>query len=218
MNWSEQVWQQINPLYQKIQNLPFNQELMNGNLPTDKFKFYLAQDAYYLLEFGKTLASISGRMSDPGEVLAFSEFASGAIVVERQLHESYFEELGLPHHIKPSPTCLLYTNYIRNQAAFEDLAIAVAAVLPCFWIYKKVGAYIYENQKEALTNPYKKWIDTYAGAEFGEIVNRALSIANQMAATAGKLQRENMSSVFIMATKLEWMFWESAYRKEEWQV
>lgn len=218
MKWSEQAWGHIEPLYQDILSLPFNQDLMKGNLDIEKFKFYLGQDAQYLLAFGKTLSTISGRMQGAEEVLAFSQFATGAIVVERALHESYFQELGVQETIKPSPTCLLYTNFISNQAAYEDVAVAVAAVLPCFWIYKMVGDHIYSNQDEKKANPYKRWIDTYAGEEFEAIVHQAISITDELAKTCSPVQRTRMLEAFEMASKLEWMFWESAYRMEKWPV
>lgn len=94
MSWTSEAWEKITPLYDKIINMPFNQELQKGSLPKEVFKFYMAQDAFYLGEFGKALSTISGRFADLDRVLAFSEFAAGAIVVERALHESYFKELG----------------------------------------------------------------------------------------------------------------------------
>ncbi|GGZ36817.1 aminopyrimidine aminohydrolase [Echinicola pacifica] len=217
MKWSQQAWERINPLYKKIIQMPFNQELLNGSLPKDKFKFYMAQDAYYLGEFGKALSTISGRLSDLNQVLAYSNFAAGAIVVERALHESYFVELGLPEEVLPSPTCLLYTNFLRNQAAFENIEVAAAAVLPCFWIYKEVGDFIYEHQSNKL-NPYKNWIDTYSGEEFAEAVHKAIEITDHLAASASESTREQMYQAFEMASRLEWMFWDSAYRLEKWPV
>ncbi|WP_194775008.1 thiaminase II [Pararhodonellum marinum] len=218
MTWTESVWQRIDPLYKKIIHLPFNQELLKGSLPREKFKFYLAQDAYYLGEFGKALSTISGRLSDLDHVLAFSNFASGAIVVERALHEGYFQTLGLPHEVKPSPTCLLYTNFLLNQAAYANVEKAVAAVLPCFWIYKEVGDYIYAAQTQSEMNPYQNWIDTYAGEDFARSVHKAIQITDQLAEKLSPEGQEDMFEAFEMASKLEWMFWESAYRLEKWGV
>ena len=80
MTFSEKAWERITPLYDKILDMPFNQELMEGSLDLEKFKFYMAQDAYYLGEFGKTLATLAGKFNDLSHVLAFTEFAGGAIV------------------------------------------------------------------------------------------------------------------------------------------
>ncbi|PRY88129.1 thiaminase II [Mongoliibacter ruber] len=218
MTWTESTWEHITPLYDKIIEMPFNQELMKGTLPKEKFKFYMAQDAYYLGEFGKALSMISSRMRSTEHVLAFSQFASGAIVVERALHEGYFKTLGLPENVQPSPSCLLYTNYLLNQAAYGNIETAVAAVLPCFWIYKKVGDFIYSQQKNIPNNPYKDWIDTYSGEEFAKSVQLALEITDELAESASRSAQQEMLTAFEMASKLEWMFWDSAYRMEKWAV
>ena len=218
MKWSEQAWERITPLFNKIVEMPFNQELLNGTLPVEKFKFYMAQDAYYLGEFGRALSTISGRMEKMEHILDFSQFAAGAIVVERALHESYFKTLGIPDSINPSPSCLLYTNYLLKEAKYADVAVAVAAVLPCFLIYKKVGDHIYQQQAEVKNNPYKNWIDTYAGEEFAASVHKALTISDELASEASAKTQEAMFQAFEMASRLEWMFWDSAYRLEEWPV
>lgn len=218
MKWTESAWEHITPLYNTILQMPFNQELMMGTLPLEKFKFYMAQDAYYLGEFGKALSMISARMEKTEHVLAFSQFASGAIVVERALHEGYFKTLGLPENVNPSPSCLLYTNHLLKEAAYGNIETAVAAVLPCFWIYKKVGDYIYHNQKGIEGNPYKDWIDTYSGEDFAKSVALALEITDELAGQTSASGQEKMLQAFEMASKLEWMFWDSAYRLEKWEV
>ena len=82
MKWSEKAWQRIEKLYTTILEMPFNQELKNGTLPKEKFKFYMTQDAIYLGEFSKSLSTISSKMHNTEHMLAFSQFATDAVVVE----------------------------------------------------------------------------------------------------------------------------------------
>lgn len=217
MKWSEQALQRVKPIYNQILNMPFNTELSNGTLPKEKFIFYLAQDAYYLLEFGRTLSAISGRMQNADLVMAFAAFSTGAIFAERNLHESYFVEFGLASDVQPTPSTLLYTSYILSQAAYANIEIAVAAVLPCFWIYKAVGDHIFAQQNGS-KNPYKRWIDMYAGVEFAAAVEKAIDITDELAAQANAVTQQKMLDAFEMATRLEWMFWNSAYKLEKWKI
>lgn len=217
MKWSEQAWERVKPIYNQILAMPFNQELSKGTLPKEKFIFYLAQDAYYLLAFGRTLSAISSRMQDAELVLDFAGFATGAIFAERSLHESYFVEFGLDSEVKPTPSTLLYTNYILSEAAYANVEVAAAAVLPCFWIYKAVGDYIFAQQNDD-QNPYKRWIDMYAGVEFAAAVEKAINITDQLAMQASAVTREKMLFAFETATRLEWMFWDSAYQMEKWKI
>jgi len=216
MKWSTEAWNKIAPIYDKIINLRFNQELSNGTLEKDKFIFYLAQDAYYLLDFGRTLSAIAAKLVQADQVLMYNGFASGAIAAERNLHESYFKEFGLDEKIVPSPSTLLYTNYILNQASYANVEVALAAVLPCFWIYKAVGDHILKQQTG--NNPYKRWIDMYAGEDFAESVHRAINLTDFFAEKSGEDLRQKMFDSFEMATRMEWLFWESAYEKEQWKI
>jgi thiaminase/transcriptional activator TenA len=172
MTWTANSWERIAPLYEKIISHPFNQELMKGSLSLDRFTYYIGQDAHYLMEFGRALALIAGRMENPDYMLAFSRFATGAIVVERALHSGYFKAFGDKATPAPSPTTNLYTQFLLTKASLSSVEEAVAAVLPCFWIYKKVGDFIYSNQISGRENPYQEWINTYAGEEFAESVKR----------------------------------------------
>jgi thiaminase/transcriptional activator TenA len=217
MKWSQQALQRVKPIYNQILNMPFNTELSNGTLPKEKFIFYLAQDAYYLLEFGRTLSAISGRMQNADLVMAFAGFSTGAIFAERNLHESYFVEFGLASDVQPTPSTLLYTSYILSQAAYANIEIAVATVLPCFWIYKAVGDHIFAQQNGS-ENPYKRWIDMYAGVEFAAAVEKAIDITDELAAQANAVTQQKMLDAFEMATRLEWMFWNSTYKLEKWKI
>ncbi|OOW36261.1 thiaminase II, partial [Acinetobacter baumannii] len=47
MLFSQELWQRNLNLYQKILDLPFNQELANGTLDKEAFCHYVIQDAQY---------------------------------------------------------------------------------------------------------------------------------------------------------------------------
>ncbi|WP_187263251.1 TenA family protein [Pontibacter beigongshangensis] len=217
MSWTKTAWEAGSTTYKQITEMPFIQELIAGTLPQEKFAFYLGQDSLYLTQFGKALSLISGRAHQAEHVLEFARFAEGAIVVERALHAGYFRKYGLTDTPAISPTCQHYTHFLLTNAALAQVEIAMAAVLPCFWIYKAVGDYIYQ-QPQVADNPYQEWINTYAGEEFGAIVQRALHICDEVATTCTPAQQTAMTDAFVTASKLEWMFWDSAWRLEEWPV
>lgn len=216
MKFTEELWAEALPIYQQIQEHPFNQELKNGTLPVEKFKFYIYQDSLYLADFARALGSTGTKSGTSQELLDFLQFAQNAILVERALHIGYFKEYEIDLKSGKAPGCFAYTNYLLAASAFESYEVAVAALLPCFWIYKKVGDYIYENQ--AKPNPYQNWIDAYAGEDFALSVEKALQICDRIAETASDTTRKKMKEAYVAASKLEYVFWDSAYRLEEWVV
>lgn len=215
MSFTASLWQSIQPIYQAILDHPFNQELAQGTLATDRFQFYLKQDALYLVDFAKALGLVGARSSQPTQIVDFQNFAIGAIVAERGLHESYFELYGITLDVGYAPGCFTYTHYLLATAALCPIEEAIAALLPCFWIYREVGNVIYANAKPE--NPYQKWIETYSGEEFSTAVDKAIRITEDVAAAASEPTRERMGSAFMYSSRLEWMFWDSAYRLETWQ-
>ncbi|WP_221394057.1 thiaminase II [Dyadobacter sp. NIV53] len=216
MRFTDQLWNEALPIYTKIQDHPFNQEMKNGTLPVEKFKFYIYQDSLYLAEFARALATAGTRSGTSQELLDFLQFAQNAILVERALHIGYFKEYDINSNSGKAPGCFAYTNYLLAISTFESYEVAVAALLPCFWIYKKVGDYIYKNQVRP--NLYQNWIDAYAGEEFGLSVEKALRICDDLAENASESTRKKMSEAYVMATRLEYIFWDSAYSLEEWGV
>ena len=217
MKWSDAVWQESIPVYEKIVGMPFISELVNGNLDVNKFRFYIAQDSVYLEHFGRTLSLIAARAHRVEHVLDFIRFAEGAIVVENALHAGYFKTLGISDHIPVSPSCHHYISYLLKEASLSAVEVAMAAVLPCFWIYQQVGSFIYKQQTKP-GNPYQTWIDTYAGKEFGLLVNKAIRICDEVADTCTPVQQRLMADAFMTSCRLEYLFWESAWRLEKWLV
>lgn len=215
MKWSESAWEETAQIYQHIIEMPFNQELMSGILLKDRFQFYIQQDGIYLGEFSRALSLIAARCFHNPYTLDFIRFAEGAVVVERSLHEGYFQQFSVTAHAEASPSCQNYAQFLLTKASLDQVEVAMAAVLPCFWIYKKVGDYIFANQQSE-NNPYQAWIATYAGEEFGLLVEKAINICDEVAAQCSPSQQAQMTKAFVMASRLEWMFWDSAYQMEQW--
>ena len=217
MNWTDHAWQSIQPLFQEILEMPFIQELKDGTLPLEKFQFYMLQDAKYLEHYGRALAALGSKAADNKMALDFFEFGKNALVVESALHEAYFEQFGLQAHqeITIEPICHHYIHFLKSTVAFDSVEVATAAILPCFWIYKEVGDHILETQNSS-NNPYKNWIDTYSGDEFAEGVKLAIAYTDVMAENSTEEKRKLMLAAFKTASKLEFMFWDAAYKNTKW--
>jgi thiaminase/transcriptional activator TenA len=171
-------------LRQAIHELPFNVELAAGSLSRARFQTYITQDAIYLGQFSRALAIAAAKAPDAATMQSFAQSALGAVAVEQALHGRYLRDFGVdPVGIadaEPSPDCLAYTSYLLAAAYHEPWEVLVAALLPCFWIYRDVGCAI--ARTAASHNPYRAWIDTYADERFGEAVRRAIAASDRAAA------------------------------------
>lgn len=220
MPYSQDAWTEIAPLFEKIVALPFNQELAAGTLSRDRFVHYMIQDAHYLAGFSRALAVAAAKAPDAEGQIVLSHAAHDAIVVERALHEDFFAHYGLDAATvaatPPSPTCFAYTHFLVSTAHAGNYAVALGAVLPCFHIYWEVGLALLKVA--APDNPYQKWIDTYSDDEYADEVRKVIAVADAAHDAASSADRAAMHEAYLHAVQLEWMFWDAAYRLEQWPV
>jgi thiaminase (transcriptional activator TenA) len=220
MNLTSRLWQSIEPIYSAILRHPFIRGLGDGSLNSDCFKFYVLQDAIYLREFGRALAIAAARAPEDDWIVMFAEHAANAVKVERALHEGFFQQWGLsPAEVattSPAPTNLAYTSYLLATAYGGKFHEAIAALLPCYWIYWEVGKVL-----EGIGSPeplFQRWIGTYASADFGAIVRGVLQATDAIAADLPERELVSMRRHFLITSRYEWMFWEMAARREAWPV
>jgi thiaminase/transcriptional activator TenA len=150
----------------------------------------------------------------------FCEHAAGAIDVERRLHEGFFNDFGLsPAQVRSSemaPTNVAYTSYLLAVAYGGSFPEALAAVLPCYWIYAEVGKVLAERgSPDAL---YGRWIRTYGSPEFSSIVRSVLQVTDEVGRDLRADEQSRMRDHFRTTARFEWMFWDMGYRQETWPV
>ena len=219
-SFSSAAWARNAGLYATIRDMPFNTELEQGRLEIEQFRHYVVQDAKYLIGFAQALALAAAKADEPALIEQFSRAATEAIVVERALHAEYFRLFGIGEdnvaRTPMTPVCHHYVNFLLASGFREPLAVHLAALLPCFWVYREVGRHIFSHA--GADNPYRAWIDTYAGEEFAAAVEAMIGATDRVAATAGPTTLLAMHDAFTRAMQLEWMFWDSAYRLSGWPV
>ncbi len=220
MAFTRDLWASIDHLYAAILRHPFLRGLTDGSLARESFRFYVVQDALYLREFARALSLAAARAPEDDWIIMFNEHAAGALRVERALHAGFFAEFGLsPSDVDatpPAPTTLAYTSYLLAVAYGAPFHEAMAALLPCYWIYWEVGRAL--EQAGSPDPLYARWIGTYASEAFGGVVRGVLDATDRIAQRLGEAEREAMRRHFVTTSRYEWMFWEMGLRREAWPV
>jgi len=217
---TERLWAGIEDVYAAILAHPFLRGLTDGSLPEEAFRHYVVQDAHYLRDYARALAVCGARAPDEDAVVMFCEHAAGAVEVERALHASFLADWGLDRSAvdaQPAgPTTLAYTSYLLATCHAGSWPEAVGAVLPCYWIYARVGEALLERGSP---DPlFQRWIDTYGGEEFAGIVQAVLGVADRLGEGLSAAEEERVARHFRATSRYEWMFWDAGWRREGWPV
>ena len=206
--WTAALWAAGGETWHQILDLPFVRALGDGTLDEDLFAFYLVQDALYLRDYSRALATLSARADTAEAQVHWAAGAHEAIAAESQLHEGWLANrarLG-----GPSPITMGYTNFLRASAAGDDYVVGAAAILPCYWLYEEVGA-VLSSQNHA-DHPYAEWLSMYGGEEFAAEVARSLAEVERAFETASPAQRVRAARAYLSACVYEREFFDQAHR------
>lgn len=206
MKLSEQAWQESAKIIEDSKNHPFNCQLSDGSLPTDIFAYYIEQDRHFLGNFGKCHTIIASR-TDSIYSPIFLTHAKNCFAAENGIFDKF---PGMIQTKIIAPATINLNNYLLEVCASEPLAIAIAAILPCFWVYREVGQHIAAHDNE--NNPYNKWIASYSSQTFSNSVEQMIDIFDEFASTAPEHIKQQMLGAFYKTTYLEWQFWDDAYK------
>lgn len=224
VRFTDLLWDAAEDIRHAIDDLEFLRLLGAGALPLDAFRRYLEQDSLYLGGYVKALSLVAAHAPSP-TAGAFWASAAASAMDEAASHESMLTGGALPPSTQtpePSPACLGYTSYLTATAATEPYPVAAAAVLPCFWIYADVGRSLARAAQAVLDrepeHPYAQWVAAYDAPEFHAIVDAAKSFVDDAAASATPAQRQQMLDAFVVASRYELMFWDSALHPTPWPL
>jgi len=214
------LWADIEHIYAAILAHPFLSGLADGSLPRESFRHFIVQDAHYLRGYARALALCGAKATDPADTVMFAQHAAGAVGAEQGLHAALMDELGGDAEqaaAEPvAPTTRAYVSYLLATAHGGSFTEAVSAVLPCYWIYARVGE---ELLARSSPDPvYARWIAMYGGDEFQGVVDAVLELTDRVGAEVGEAERARMREHFTTTSRYEWMFWDAGYRRETWPV
>ena len=222
MSFCDHLRRLARPIWEAQLTHPFVVALGKGTLPERKFKFYILQDARFLGDLARVFAAGAQKAPDAESALRFAELVEETIVTERGLHESYGKRWKLTPKqmtsIPMAPTNYAYTRHMLAVAQTGTAAEVTVVALPCAWIYCVVGRHLLKKGPPREGHPYRDWLMLYASPEFAEVQRWMRAKVDLWAKSAGREEKRRMEETFVISSRYEWMFWEMAWKEEQWPV
>lgn len=220
MTFTDELWSGIEHIYRAVLAQPFVTGLTDGTLPRESFRHYIVQDAHYLRGYARALTVCAAKAPTEADTVMFAEHAAGAIAAERELHAELMDALGSSPEeaaAEPvAPTTRAYVSYLLATTHNGSFAEGLGAVLPCYWIYARVGE---ELLARSSPDPlYARWIAMYGGDEFQAVVDAVLALTDRVGARLSASESEKVGEHFHTTSRYEWMFWDAGYRRETWPI
>jgi len=217
---SDRLREAAMPVWREIMVHPFIRELREGTLPLETFRFYVQQDWLYLQEFTRTVALIAGRCPDPEVMKGLLAWVEPLVSMEYHFHRKHAGALGLDFDNvdwEMNEANWAYTRHMLAAAQGGSTAEALAALLPCPCVYAHVGQQLVQGPPPP--NPmYAEWIEFYAPGRVDPRIAIVQELYDRVAASADAETLARCERNYLISSRYEWWFWDTAYRRQEWPV
>ncbi|MDP6708735.1 MAG: thiaminase II [Alphaproteobacteria bacterium] len=193
---------------------PFVERLSDGSLPEACFRHYLGQDYLFLIHFARAYALAIYKSETLAEMRQAAAIVQGLLDVEMSLHVEYCAGWGMSEaemEALPEATATMaYTRYVLEKGLSGDILDLYTALAPCVVGYGEIGARLAASPAVPLAdNPYRAWIEMYAGDEYREVAVAAVAQLDYLAeARLTEARFPALARTFAQATRLEAAFWQ----------
>lgn len=189
---------------------PMVAEIGAGTLPHATFRFYFEQNLGYLHEYARAIALTIAGAADRGAMPTLTRFLDQIVDVEIPANESFLTRLGgSPGTPVPLlPTAYAYTRHLLDACRLGNLAVALAALLPCQWSYGEIGERLI--QAPPADPIYADWIALFASDGYDDLVTASTGLLDRSCSAA---DQPRTADAFDRSTWYEIAFWQLAYSR-----
>lgn len=188
--------------------------LAAGTLPEASFRHFLTQDYVFLVHFSRAWALAVYKAERLADMRAAARVMHGLLEHEMELHVQYcrswgIEREGLENTAEASAN-MAYTRYVLERGLAGDLLDLLVALAPCVCGYAEIGRSRIGHPETVLEgNPYRDWLELYAGDEFQGLARSVAAQMDELAAErATEVRMGSLARTFAQATRLEIGFWD----------
>lgn len=201
---ARELWQASADWAEACLRHPFVRGIAAGDLPRERFAFYVGQDAYYLTAFARAYALAVAKAPDGAGMRAFRDLLDGALG-ELALHSGYAARWGINLNPDPAPATQAYTDFLLRVAWSEPVGRIAAAMTPCMRLYAYLGRSLRPHLNPS--SPYREWVETYASEDFEALASRLEELLDRYDDGTPET-----AAYYRTAMRLEYEFFDGAWR------
>ena len=188
--------------------------LASGELPEPCFRRYLAQDYLFLIHFTRAWGLAIYKSDTLAEMRRAQHLVAATLDIEIRLHIDYCRGWGLSEAMMAAEpeamATIAYTRFVLDRGLAGDRLDLETALAPCIIGYAVIAA---ERMTDPATrldgNPYREWLEMYAGAEYQDLAHGAkAALDEQFALRGGDGRFPALAATFATAVRLEADFWQ----------
>ncbi|MEF2967697.1 thiaminase II [Paenibacillus sp. M1] len=221
MSFTEELRRETDHVFQAIYEHPFVRGIAAGKLGGGQLIHYVKQDYEYLNAYMRVYGIAISKSARREQIAMFQEQIAFILHREVQPHRCFCAAAGVDEELLRghplAPSAHHYIRHMLTVAHEGTLGEIMAALLPCPWTYLEIGRRLLDEVRPDSSHPFHEWILFY-GHEAGDATAKFRAMLDAWAEEAGEAERGRMKQHFMHSCQLEYLFWDMAYKLEEWPV
>lgn len=218
--YNEYLLPMIRKTVEAIENTPHMQDIVNGTMPLERFRFQIKQNYNYLMEYTKCIAVGLSKCSCFDEMIDWYRILSntmeGTVIYNR---DYWAKQIGLT--LEEMDATIMaegkrsYTSHELARAFEGDLAAALMAIFPCNILYMHMGKDLLPKCTLPEDNMYRKWLEFYTLPEYVKKCENEIRMINEYCRNKSGKELSRLLEIFAIGCNYEILQWQNMYYKME---
>ncbi len=215
MKFHEKMLEQSQEIWDKILNHPFLKMTADNSISDEKFKTWIQQDYIFV---GEAIPFISVLLAKaPASMRTNFIQILTALDQELGLFRKNAEAHGVDlSNIQPFPTCHAYIQFLMNTAYNKSFEEGFTLLYTAEKVYLDSWMAVKKNLKS--DSPWQEFIDNWTSDAFQQYVDWLGTTLDELVEGKPESDLHKYEEMFLLTAKYEYLFWEMAAEKQEWQL
>ena len=194
--------------------------LKHGTLDIRKFRRYMIQDYWYLMDYTKVFGIGVAKSKSVATMNLFAKYIQAILGGEVNVHNGYMTDLGISREeLESTPIAQdnrSYTSYMLRVAYEGGEAEILTAILSCAYSYEVIAARIVEEVPDAPNHPvYGRWVRGYITERYTGNNVILMETLDRLTADYTEAQLKYLEEVFVACSRYEAAFWDMAWYERD---
>ena len=199
---------------------PFVEGLKTGTLDVHKFRRYIIQDYWYLMDYTKVFAVGVAKSTTVENMKLFAKYIQAILDGEVNVHNGYMARFNITQEeldsTKIAQDNRSYTSYMLSVAYRGGEAEILTAIFSCAYSYEVIARHIVEEYPDAPDHPmYGSWVRGYITERYTGNNIRLKEVLDRLTADYTEEQLQYLEEIFIACSRYESSFWDMAWEERD---
>ena len=218
MSTVERLLKATEDIWAGYHDKPFVRGLKDGTLDVRKFRRYIIQDYWYLMDYTKVFAVGVAKSKSVEVMKLFAKYIQAILDGEVNVHNGYMADFGITQEeLDRTPIAQdnrSYTAYMLSVAYKGGEAEVLTAIFSCAYSYEVIARRIVAEHPDAPNHPlYGRWVRGYITERYTGNNVILKDMLERLTADYTEAQLRELEEIFTACSRYEASFWDMAWEE-----